>query len=96
MYRGVIAENELMSLAEVASCQMEYMYLAKITGERKYYDIVREGFSSIICILICEQADRILKNIAEVNVFATGGMLPNTVDIITGHSVGSKCVTRDT
>lgn len=29
-------------LAEIGSCQMEYKYLAKITGKKKYYEVVRK------------------------------------------------------
>jgi hypothetical protein len=33
--------NILGSLAEVASCQLEYAYLAKATGKREYFVLVR-------------------------------------------------------
>ena len=35
-------------LAEVGSCQMEYLYLAHLTGKKEYYDVVRFIFSFIL------------------------------------------------
>ena len=31
-------------LAEIASCQREYSYLAKITGKKEHYDRVRPNY----------------------------------------------------
>lgn len=39
--RGVRRGPALGILAEIASCQLEYTYLAKVTSKRQYFDLVR-------------------------------------------------------
>lgn len=38
--RGATVGPEIGILAEIASCQLEYTYLAKETGKREYFDVV--------------------------------------------------------
>lgn len=38
--RGATVGLEFGILAEIASCQLEYTYLAKETGKREYFDLV--------------------------------------------------------
>ncbi len=39
---GIASGSRLGWLAELASFQMEYKYLAKLTGRKEYYDVVSE------------------------------------------------------
>ena len=53
MCRGAITPQTLGILAEVASFQLEYAYLARMTGSVEHYDRVR-----IQCVLEISRASR--------------------------------------
>jgi hypothetical protein len=40
IHRGQGDGNEIGGLAEVASCQVEYAYLAKASGKKEYFKLV--------------------------------------------------------
>ncbi|KAI0272317.1 mannosidase [Gloeopeniophorella convolvens] len=63
-----------VSLAEIASCQLEYTYLAKITGKKEYYDL----------------ADGVMKALEKADVSSLGGMLPEGWALTTGAPMGSN------
>jgi hypothetical protein len=42
IHRGEGKGNEIGGLAEVASCQVEYAYLAKASGKKEYFKLVSE------------------------------------------------------
>ncbi len=53
-------------LAEIASCQMEYKYLAHLTGRKEYYDVVRfhgNSKSAHSGFLTCELYSRLMVSI---------------------------------
>ncbi|EIN09625.1 seven-hairpin glycosidase [Punctularia strigosozonata HHB-11173 SS5] len=58
------------SLAEIGSCQIEYMYLAKATGKKEFYDL----------------ADGVIKGLAKADseVSHLGGMLPVRFNLTSG------------
>ena len=61
-------------LAEVASCTMEYKFLAKLTGNKIYYDA----------------AEGVMRSLYKANVTRferVGGMLPTLWDMKTGQPV---------
>ncbi|CCM00756.1 uncharacterized protein FIBRA_02796 [Fibroporia radiculosa] len=57
---GTVTGGSTGILAEIASCQLEYSYLALMTGNKDHFD----------------KADTIMKSLARANVTALGGMLP--------------------
>lgn len=40
---GKVSGSNIGMLAEIASCQLEYAYLAHLTGKIEHYDRVRHG-----------------------------------------------------
>lgn len=73
-------------LAEIASCQMEYAYLGKITGKKEHVDHVRirlllplrVGTDAIL------QATVITNLLYAANLSASGGMYPTRWNLDTG------------
>ncbi|KIY52582.1 glycoside hydrolase family 47 protein [Fistulina hepatica ATCC 64428] len=61
------------TLAEIASLQVEYLYLAKLTGKRKYY----------------ERAANVMKHLNNADLHDTGGMLPITWNLTTGQPISA-------
>ncbi|TFK51900.1 glycoside hydrolase family 47 protein [Heliocybe sulcata] len=61
--------SEIAALAEIASCQLEYAYLAKLTGNKDYFD------SAYTIIRALENAD----------LSKTGGMLPTKWNVTSGQ-----------
>ena len=63
--------------AEATSCQLEYKYLAKVTGRAEYYEKVRFLFSFRIPSIMdaCMQVERIMDIFYAVNV--TDGLFSN-------------------
>ncbi|KAH9951163.1 glycoside hydrolase [Amylocystis lapponica] len=58
-------------LAEIASCQLEYLYLARATGKKEHYD----------------RADRVIKALAQANVSRQGDMFPKRWNIMSGQAL---------
>ncbi|KAH9839937.1 glycoside hydrolase [Rhodofomes roseus] len=56
-------------LAEIATCQVEYAYLALLTGNKMYW----------------ENADVVMKGLWKANVTRLGGMLPRRWNLATGN-----------
>ncbi|KAF8217039.1 glycoside hydrolase family 47 protein [Mycena galopus ATCC 62051] len=77
---GNVSAPETGSLAEMASMQVEYLYLAKATGKKRYFD----------------RANTVINALAMADLHNTGGMMPMTWNLTTGvphdsHlSVGAK------
>ncbi|KZT25222.1 glycoside hydrolase family 47 protein [Neolentinus lepideus HHB14362 ss-1] len=61
--------NEISVLAEVASCQLEYAYLAKLTGKKEYFD----------------NAYTIIRALENADLSTTGGMLPTRWNVTSGQ-----------
>ncbi|KAF9006011.1 glycoside hydrolase family 47 protein [Cyathus striatus] len=60
---------EIGILAEIASLQMEYSYLAKLTGKKEYF----------------ERADAVIKTLANARLDETGGMFPIGWNLTSGQ-----------
>ena len=59
-------------LAEIASCMMEYKYLAKVTGKKEYYDV----------------ANTIMQNLYEADLSKyPDGLLPSLWNLQTGQPI---------
>ncbi|KAK7024934.1 alpha-1,2-mannosidase [Favolaschia claudopus] len=77
---GDAAGPEIGALAEMASMQVEYLYLAKATGKQHYF----------------ERANQVMRTLAFADLHKTGGMLPiawNLTSVLpfdTRLSVGGK------
>ncbi|KII87481.1 glycoside hydrolase family 47 protein [Plicaturopsis crispa FD-325 SS-3] len=56
-------------LAEIASCQLEYTYLAKETGKKEYYDL----------------ADKVIKSLANADMKHLNGLAPIRWNITSGQ-----------
>ena len=81
----------------MATFQLEYSYLAKMTSKKEHYDKVRERASSFIlsnycdkCILMVSpetsiQVAGVMKIIENTNLTDTYGMLPTMWNITTGQ-----------
>ena len=65
-------------LAEIASCQMEYAYLGKITGKKEHVDHVRVPLSYPLDFGAdtALQATLITNLLYAANLSGTGGMYP--------------------
>ncbi|KAF7309201.1 alpha-1,2-Mannosidase [Mycena kentingensis (nom. inval.)] len=66
---GQIQGPEIGFLAEMASLQLEYLYLAKATGQKRYYD----------------RARNVIDTLANADLRKTGGMLPVSWNLTTGQ-----------
>lgn len=68
---------EIGILAEMASLQLEYTYLAKVTKKKQWFDRASLLFYRVIVNLNwLYQADTIIKILSTANLSSTGGMLP--------------------
>ncbi len=50
MLRGLTNGGSVGALAEMASCQLEYTYLAKVTGKKEFYDKVSSKKTRFLCV----------------------------------------------
>ncbi|KAF7330402.1 alpha-1,2-Mannosidase [Mycena venus] len=79
-HSGDVVGPEIGGLAEIASLQMEYLYLAKATGKKHYFD----------------RASAVMNALAVADLHKTGGMMPMAWNLSSGvpfdsHlSVGAK------
>ncbi|KAJ7117470.1 glycoside hydrolase [Mycena epipterygia] len=79
-HSGEAVGPEIGILAEMASLQVEYLYLAKATGKKRYFD----------------RANKVMNALAKADLHKTGGMMPTQWNLTTGvpydsHlSVGSQ------
>ncbi|EDR14049.1 glycoside hydrolase family 47 protein [Laccaria bicolor S238N-H82] len=65
---------EIGILAEIASLQIEYTYLAKATGKKQYF----------------QRADAVSKTLARANLRDTGGMFPIQWNLTSGQPIGYR------
>lgn len=67
---GSPSVNSAGWLAEIASCMLEYKYLAKVTGKKEYYDA----------------ADTVMRKLYAANITKyPGELLPSQWDLTTGQ-----------
>ena len=63
-------------LAEVASCMMEYKYLAKVTGKKEYYDV----------------SENIMRRLYDANLTRyPDGLLPSLWSLESGQPISGTC-----
>ncbi|KAJ7464483.1 glycoside hydrolase family 47 protein [Mycena latifolia] len=67
-HSGDVVGPEIGILAEMASLQMEYLYLAKATGKKRYFD----------------RANTVMKVLAKADLHKTGGMMPIKWNLTSG------------
>ncbi|KAJ6592323.1 glycoside hydrolase family 47 protein [Mycena vulgaris] len=67
-HSGDVVGPEVGILAEMASLQVEYLYLAKVTGKKRYFD----------------RANTMMKALAEADLHKTGGMMPTKWNLTSG------------
>jgi hypothetical protein len=80
------------SLAEIASCQLEYAYLAKASGKRVFFELARRPCAPLALVLTFGlQADGVVRGLARANLTETGGMLPTFMNLSSGAPIGSAC-----
>ena len=77
-------------LAEVATCQLEYKYLAHVTGKRKYYDVVSKNrfFNDVLnanWVVDYFQAEKINNILYTANVTNLDGLFPTAFNLKTGR-----------
>ncbi|KAJ7645912.1 glycoside hydrolase family 47 protein, partial [Mycena polygramma] len=65
---GDVIGSESGGLAEIASLQVEYLYLAKATGKKRYFD----------------RATTVMNTLASADLHKTGGMLPTKWSLNSG------------
>ncbi|OCH84615.1 seven-hairpin glycosidase [Obba rivulosa] len=65
---GVTGSNTGI-LAEIASCQLEYTFLAQLTGSKEHFD----------------KADRVIQALAQADVTRRGGMFPMRWNLVAGQ-----------
>ncbi|KAJ7509692.1 glycoside hydrolase family 47 protein [Mycena galericulata] len=70
---GEVAGPEIGILAEMASMQVEYLYLAKVTGKKRYFD----------------RANAVMKALANADLTKTGGMIPGKWNLTSGTPFNS-------
>lgn len=70
---GNVTSTIDVGLAEVASLQLEYSYLAKVTGKRKW----------------AQRSQKVIKTLYDADVDLTGGMLPTRWNISSGRPIGA-------
>lgn len=75
---GVISHDYSSLLAEIGSCQMEYKYLAHITGRREYFAVVDN---------ITDTLERIQQKQLQDPKSILGGMLPTHYSVPTGEPI---------
>ncbi|KAJ6582035.1 glycoside hydrolase family 47 protein [Mycena capillaripes] len=67
-HSGDVVGPETGSLAEMASLQLEYLYLAKATGKKRYFD----------------RAKAVMDALANADLHTTGGMIPTMWNLTSG------------
>ncbi|KAJ6620664.1 glycoside hydrolase family 47 protein [Mycena sp. CBHHK59/15] len=72
-YFGDVVGPEIGILAEMASLQVEYLYLAKATGKKLYFD----------------RANTVMKALAKADLHRTGGMMPIKWNLTSGEPYDS-------
>ncbi|KAJ7289221.1 glycoside hydrolase family 47 protein [Mycena rebaudengoi] len=65
---GEVAGSVIGDIAEMATMQVEYLYLAKATGKKHFYD----------------RANNVMKTLAKADLSQTGGMMPNKWNLTSG------------
>lgn len=86
---GEITPIAIGMLAEIASCQMEYSYLAKATGRSEYQEKVCYMLRLLrLSLNLSSKSERIMKSLVSTNISALG-MLPMRIDMKTGDAFGS-------
>ncbi|KAJ7699061.1 glycoside hydrolase [Mycena rosella] len=65
---GAVAGPDVGIVAEMASLQVEYLYLAKATGKKRYFD----------------RANAVMKALAKTDLHKTGGMMPTKWNLTSG------------
>jgi len=76
-FSGETVGPEVGILAEIASLQLEYTYLAKATGKMKFYErVCTLSLSHMSFSYLVLQANTVMQNLYNANLDATGGMLP--------------------
>lgn len=78
-------------LAEIASLQLEYTYLAKLTGKKEHFTRVRYLIVNNISYLIFMKANNVIKTLAAANLSFTGGMSPVLWNISSGKPHDCTC-----
>ncbi|CAK5283338.1 unnamed protein product [Mycena citricolor] len=68
---GKLSGGEFGGLAEIGTLQVEYLYLAKATGNKRWYD----------------RANGVIDALAKADVRKYGGMLPTTWNLTSGQPV---------
>ncbi|KAJ6483716.1 glycoside hydrolase family 47 protein [Mycena vitilis] len=67
-HSGEVVGPDIGGLAEMASLQVEYLYLAKATGKKRYFD----------------RAAAVMNALASADLHQTGGMLPSKWNLTSG------------
>jgi mannosyl-oligosaccharide alpha-1,2-mannosidase len=69
----------------MATMQVEYLYLAKATGKKHFYDRV-SPFCAVPLPLFSQhiQANNVMKTLAKADLSQTGGMMPNKWNLTSG------------
>ncbi|KAJ7250458.1 glycoside hydrolase family 47 protein [Mycena haematopus] len=73
-HSGEVVGLEIGALAEMASLQVEYLYLAKATGKKAYFD----------------RANTVMKALADADLHKTGGMMPISWNLTSGVPFDSR------
>ena len=90
-YSNMTFGPEIGILAEIASLQLEYYYLAKVTGRKSHFKHVGDCvFFSSPWGNIC-QAHDVMRTLSSANLTQTAGMHPIKWNITSGRPVDSLC-----
>jgi hypothetical protein len=97
--RGAQQGPELAILAEMATCQLEYTFLAKETGKKEFFDLVSwPNYSSIVASLNTShkfQANNVNQKLYQANLSRVGGMFPIRWNIKTARPFDSEHTSLD-
>ncbi len=86
-------------LAEIASCQLEYSYLAKATGKKEHYDRVRPAITCHLPYMVphasayvassppVSQSAKIMQALEKGNILRRYGMFPTKWNLMSGEPI---------
>lgn len=92
MLRGLTNGGSVGALAEMASCQLEYTYLAKVTGKKEFYDKVSKLLANSVSVPLnirYFQSANIMRTLERVDLSKLG-MLPKNFNLESGTPLGGK------
>lgn len=90
-HRNTTFGPDIGILAEIASLQLEYYYLAKVTGRKSHFKHVGDCASFSLPQHNIVQAHDVMRTLTSANLTRTGGMHPVKWDITSGMPVDSLC-----